>query len=106
MRNIIENYLSAKKLKKNELTQEEQKTLDLWNEIFSQDVNMEMVAKFLETEIDRMHGIIKKSVLDGKDREALIATSRVQNYEAILQMIRQPEAEKESLKARIQSLID
>ena len=107
MRDIIERYLKKIGIRNpDELTPEEKATLEQWTEIFGKEVDINTIANFLETEIARLHGIIKEAVIEGNDRQALNATSRVQNYEAILGIIRQPEAERERLKARLEALME
>ena len=103
---ILKKYLDKIGVKDfTELTGEERATYDKWHEVLSKEITVETIREFIELQVVDLRKNLKSYVMDGKERQALLATARLENYEALLDIIDEPNRSKESLEQHIKSLL-
>lgn len=88
-----------------QLDAEERATYDEWYAILEAQPSVESLAKFVEKEIPNLQKALQEAVLENNDRKAILATARLQNYEALYAVITAPDRGREVLEAHITSLI-
>ena len=104
---ILKKYLDKLGLKDfTELTDEERVDYDKWYEVLSKEVTVESTKEFAEQQIVELQKDLKRYVREGKDREALFATAKLDNYEALLEIMDEPNRTRENLEGYIKNLID
>lgn len=79
------------------LDEEERQAYEEYYEILTRELTIEDLTDFLKSEIYNLHGKLRQAVEDGKDREALYLSARIENYQAWADYMEAPEREKESL---------
>lgn len=84
-----------------QLTDLEKATYNEWQQILSHEVRIENVAAFLEVQVKRLSKELMKAVLEGEDREALVITAKIENYEAIIMFIKEPTERRKSLEQQL-----
>lgn len=84
-----------------QLTEVEKATYNEWQQILSHEVRIENVAAFLETQVKRLQKELMKAVQEDEDRQALIITAKIENYEAIIMFIKEPLERRKSLEQQL-----
>lgn len=105
MENLLEKLLKKAGVKDyRELTTQEKATYDNWSKVLSKEVNIDDIEEFIGNEVKKLYKELKEKTKKDKGREALYLTARIDNYEAILSIIKTPKAQKEAIKERIKKL--
>jgi hypothetical protein len=113
MNNIITKLLEKRGIKDvDELKGGERAKIETWSRIFSREVKVEDISRFIELEISR----IEDEWLDTSDKNPfsylfewkknLEAKARIRNYKNLQAVIREPEKNKENLEKYIKKLIN
>jgi dihydroorotate dehydrogenase len=104
MDNLIKKFLDKQGIEDvTKLTPEEKSTYAEWEKILDGQTKITDVADWLEKNIKSMNVQLREAVKQGEDRVALLLTARLENYEAIAMMIREPDRKREDLQAYINS---
>lgn len=80
-------------------------TYNTWQEVLSKEVTVINLREFAELQIAELQKDLKKHVKEGNDRDALFTTARLENYEAMVDFIDEPDRSKNSLKEHINNLL-
>ena len=89
-----------------DLTEDEKRTHDEWNAILTKEADIPHLVAFLQKQILVLGRDLREAVTKGNDRNALYITARVENYEAIVAILTEPDRNREALIARITNLLN
>jgi hypothetical protein len=84
-----------------ELSAVEKATFDEWQEALNANVAIEDVAKFMEYQVKRLNKDLRQAVVEGRDRDALRITAKLENYDALVFFIREPLERKKAVSEEI-----
>lgn len=102
MKNLLAKYLEKLGLQDySELSTVERQTYEEWERILSHEVRIEDVATFLEKQVARLHRELREATKEGEDRQALFKTARIENYEAIIAIIKEPNERRKELEREL-----
>lgn len=88
------------------LSEEERQAYAEYNDILSRELTIDDVNEFLTNEIYTLNIALRKAVEEGKDREALYISARIENYQVWADYMGAPEREKDALIEHITSSIN
>lgn len=88
-----------------QLTDQEKATYDQWHELLTRELNLDDLKTFLQRQITTLSKDLREAVEKGEDRRALRLVARLDNYEAIVDMLNEPNRAREVLIGQITSLI-
>lgn len=100
MHSLLSRLLSKRKVQHDDLSPEEKQTFTNWQKTLTGDpITVEKIVEFCENKVKQIKGIWR----DDQSKTHLITQLVV--YEAILEAIKAPESERESLEKYLQSLL-
>lgn len=88
-----------------ELDPEERATYDRWQETLQAEVTLEDIAAFIKTQQEQLGKNLQTAVREGHDREAILITARLENYNDLHAVIAAPDRNRETLADSIENLI-
>ena len=89
-----------------ELTEDEKRTHDQWNAILTKEANTQDLVAFLHKQIAALGKDLREAVQSGAERKAIYIAARVENYEAIVAVLTEPERNRDALIAQITNLLN
>lgn len=89
-----------------QLSGDEKKTYDAWEAILTKELKLDDLRNFLAKQQVTLGKELREAVEKGADRTALKIAARMENYEAIVAFIDEPNRSREVLIAQITNLID
>lgn len=89
-----------------QLSEQEKATYDAWEAILTKELNLTTLKDFLVKQVLVLGKELRDAVEKGEDRRALRLVARIDNYEAIVAMLNEPDKSREVLIAQITSLIE
>lgn len=102
MTDILKKYLEKLGLKDySELTTAEKEVYKQWEEVLARDVRIEDVAEFLERQVKQLSRDLREAIKEGEDRQAILLTAKIENYETIILFIREPTEAKKRLEKEL-----
>ena len=105
MKDLLAKYLNKLGLSDyRELSQVERATYEEWERVLSKEVRIDDVSKFIKGQVDMLQKELMQAVKEGEDRDALQITAKIENYEAIVSFIDEPEQRRKALFQEIESL--
>lgn len=87
------------------LTDDEKRTHDEWNAILTKEPNVQDLVAFLHKQVMVLGKDLRAAVQGGDERKALYIAARVENYEAIVAILTEPDRNREALIAQITNLL-
>ncbi len=107
MIDVLKRYLDKIGVKDfTALSGEERTTYDNWVDILSKTLTIESIKEFIELQIPELRTKLKEHVENGEDRKALYITAKLNNWEALLDLIEEPDRSKEVIKEHIKHLLE
>lgn len=88
-----------------QLTDQEKATYDQWYALMTKELSLDDLKTFLQKQVKQLSKELRDAVEKGEDRRALRLVARLDNYEAIVAMLDEPDKAREVLIAQITSLI-
>lgn len=88
-----------------QLSADEKKTYDGWEAILTKELTLDNLRNFLAKQNVTLGKELREAVEKGADRTALKIAARMENYEAIVAFIDEPNRSREVLIAQITNLI-
>lgn len=89
-----------------ELEDDEKRTYDEWEEVLTAEVSLKTIEEFIADQLEVLYKDLRENTKKGEDRQALLATAKIENYEALQAVIAQPQQEREALTEHIKALLD
>lgn len=103
---LIKRYFNRLKVDDfTQLTEEERATYDEWQEILTAEPSVEILSKFITSQVHNLESELRAAVRDGEQRKALFITARLENYNDLQAVIDAPERSREALAAHISNLL-
>lgn len=87
------------------LKSHEKKTYDQWESVLTKELQLEDLRNFLQKQIPALAKELREAVQAGEDKNALFLSARIENYEAIVAFIDEPDRSRETLIAHITNLL-
>jgi hypothetical protein len=88
-----------------QLSEQERVTYNEWEKTLTAEFNADKLATFLKREVQKLNKELREAVIKGEERQAILITGRLDNYEAILATVQSPDKAREALVAQISNLI-
>lgn len=88
-----------------QLSEQEKQTYNEWEAILTREASLDDLKAFLQKQVALLSKELRDAVEKGEDRRALRLVARLDNYEAIVDMLDAPHKAREVLIAQITSLI-
>lgn len=83
----------------------EKATYDQWEAILTRELSLDDLRSFLAKQQVALSKELREAVRKGEDRVALVITARLENYDALIAFIDEPNRSRETLIAQITNLI-
>jgi len=88
-----------------QLSEQEQATYNQWEQVINKEPNLDELKDFLRKQLVVLSKELREAVEKGEDRRALRISARLDNYEAIVEVLDEPERSREVIIANIKNLI-
>lgn len=89
-----------------QLSGDEKKTYDGWEAILTKELKLDDLRNFLAKQSVTLGKELREAVEKGEDRRALKIAARMENYEAIVAFLDEPNRSREVLIAQITNLLN
>jgi len=88
-----------------ELDDEERATYERWRETLEAEITIKTLEAFIKAQLDQLSTQLQAAVKAGNDREAILITARLENYNDLQNVIAAPDRNREQLADTIDNLI-
>jgi len=103
---LLKQWLANLEIKDyTELSEQEQQTYNEWEKVITKELTLDDLKSFLQKQQVALSKQLREAVVEGEERKALRIAARLDNYEAIVEMLAEPERSRETIIANITSLI-
>lgn len=88
------------------LSVEEKKTYDGWEAVLTKEVKLPDLRNFVAAQMPLLGKELREAVEKGEERRALKTAARLQNFEALLAYVDEPDRSRENLINHISNLLE
>lgn len=88
-----------------ELSAQERQTYEQWESVLAKELKLDDLRAFLAKQTVTLSRELREAVKNGENRRALTITARLENYEAIVAFIDEPNRSREALIGQLTNLI-
>ena len=80
-------------------------TYNKWIDILNDEFTLDRLTEFISNQIQELNKELIELVRDGKERQALYTTARLENYQSLHAMITMPDRNRQMLEEHLKELL-